>query len=167
MESFSVSSLMKTNVKKITADQNIMGASKIMHDSRIGSVVVIELEGPDTNPVGIVTESDVVRILGELKPWLSKIPLRELMSKPVITIQSSASLRDAIDAMSSHDIRRLVVVDQHSNMIGIVSEKDIFRRIAKDRQLVAEFFGSKYPTDNNKKILNKIAELDLWNPTKF
>jgi hypothetical protein len=52
-------------------------------------------------------------------------------------------------------------------MIGIVSEKDIFRRIAKDRQLVAEFFGSKYPTDNNKKILNKIAELDLWNPTKF
>src|SRR5262245_46763087 len=129
MESFSVSNLMNKDVKKITADQNIMGACKIMHDNQIGSVVIIELGDPNMKPVGIITERDIVRILGELKPWLSNMPLRELMSKPIISIRSSASLRDAIETMSSYRIRRLIVVDGASNMIGIISEKDILRRI--------------------------------------
>jgi len=46
---------MNKDVKKITADQNIMGACKIMHDNQIGSVVIIELEDPNMKPVGIIT----------------------------------------------------------------------------------------------------------------
>lgn len=166
MESLSVSNLMNKDVKKITADQNIMGACKIMHDNQIGSVVIIELEDPNMKPVGIITERDIVRILGELKPWLSNMPIRELMSKPIISIRSNASLRDAIETMSSYKIRRLIVVDSTSNMIGIISDKDILRRIAKDRQLVTEFFGSNYNADN-KEIFRKITEFDLGHPPKI
>ncbi len=166
MESFSVSSIMNADVKKITADQNIVGACKIMHDHQIGSVVIVELEDPSMKPVGIITERDIVRILGELKPWLSRMPLREFMSKPVITIESKASLRDASDTMNSHNVRRLVVVDAANNMVGIISEKDIFRKIAKNRELVAEFFGDRLPAEG-KKLFEKVADFNLGYPRKL
>jgi CBS domain-containing protein len=46
---------MKADVKKITVDQNVMAACKIMHDHQIGSVVIVELEDPSMKPVGIIT----------------------------------------------------------------------------------------------------------------
>jgi CBS domain-containing protein len=137
-----------------------------MHDHQIGSVVIVELEDPSMKPVGIITERDIVRILGELKPWLSRIPLRELMSKPVITIESKASLRDAADTMNSHNIRRLIVVDAANNMLGIISEKDIFREIAKNRELVAEFFGDRLPA-KGKKLFEKFADFNLDYPRRL
>jgi CBS domain-containing protein len=153
---------MSTNVKKQTDDQNIMGACKIMHDYKIGCVVIVELEDPDSKPVGIITERDIVRILGELKPWLFRTPLRELMSKPIITIQSKASLREAIDMMNSHDVRRLIVVDNDSKMTGIITEKDIFKEIAKNRAVIADFLGTDYPAEH-REVYERFADcmLDL------
>jgi CBS domain-containing protein len=166
MESFSVSTVMNVDVKKITADQNITGACKIMHDNQIGSVVIVELDDPKLKPVGIITERDIVRILGELKPWLSRLPLRELMSKPVITIESEASLKNAADTMNSHNVRRLIVVDAANNMVGIISEKDIFREMVKNRELVAEFFGERLPAES-KKLFEKVADFNLGDPRKL
>lgn len=91
MASVSVSTIMNADVKKITADQNIMEHVKLCMTIKIGSVVIGELEDPNMKPVGIITERDLVRILGDLKPWLSRMSLRDLMCKPVITIESKAS----------------------------------------------------------------------------
>jgi CBS domain-containing protein len=157
---------MNVDVKKITADQNITGACKIMHDNQIGSVVIVELEDPKLKPVGIITERDIVRILGELKPWLSRLPLRELMSKPVITIESKASLKDAADTMKSHNVRRLIVVDAANNMVGIISEKDIFKEMAKNRELVTEFLGDRLPPEGIK-LFEKFADFDLGHSRKL
>ncbi|MGC2428942.1 MAG: CBS domain-containing protein [Nitrososphaeraceae archaeon] len=50
-------------------------------------------------PVGIITERDIVRILGSLEPDLLKVPVRQLMSKPLITISSNSSIKDAMQTM--------------------------------------------------------------------
>ena len=160
MESLQVSSMMTKDVKKITADQNITGACKIMNDHGIGRVVIVELGDLDMQPIGIITERDIVRILGELKPWLYRVPLYELMSNPVIKIQSSASDRDATDLMYSRNIRRLLVVNSVNKMVGIISEKDIFKKIAKNRELVTEFFGSSYPA-KHKDVLERFMDFRL------
>jgi len=63
-------------------------------------------------PIGIITERDIVRILGSLEPSLLKAPIRELMSIPLITISLNGSIKDAMQTMQLKNIRRLVVVGE-------------------------------------------------------
>ena len=59
-----------------------------MDENNIGSVIVVDNE-INKRTVGIITERDVVRILGKLEPWLLSTPLSALMSKPLITLRSN------------------------------------------------------------------------------
>jgi predicted transcriptional regulator len=75
-----------------------------MHQNNIGSIIIVDNE-KDGMAVGIITERDIIRVLGELQPWLMSTPLRSIMSKPLVTIRSNASLKDGIQTMYSRNIR--------------------------------------------------------------
>ena len=47
-------------------------------------------------PVGIITERDIVRIFGTLDAASLHSPLREIMSKPLVTISINGSIKGAI-----------------------------------------------------------------------
>ena len=130
---------------------------QIMGEHKIGCVVIVEVGDVDMKPIGIITERDIVRILGELEPWSNQKSLRTMMSKPVITIESTASLKKAMDKMNSYNIRRLIVVDNNNRMIGINTEKDIFRQIAKSGGLIADLLGTDYPPEH-KEIYDRFGD---------
>ena len=142
-EKISVSDLMNTKVQTDFEDQNIMSACNIMSANNIGSVIIVTYD-KNRDPLGIITERDVVRILGKLDPNLLQTPLRSLMTKPLITIKQSASINDATKIMNDKKIRRLVVVDQNNKMIGILTQRDIFKAIDKDPDLFSEFYGNAF-----------------------
>lgn len=142
-EKISVSDLMNTKVQTDFEDQNIMSACNIMSANNIGSVIIVTYD-KNLDPLGIITERDVVQILGKLDPNLLQTPLRSLMSKPLITIEQSASINDATKIMNNKKIRRLVVVDQNNKMIGILTQRDIFKAIDKDPDLFSEFYGNAF-----------------------
>ncbi|MDQ6864567.1 MAG: CBS domain-containing protein [Thermoproteota archaeon] len=82
IEPISVSSFMTRDVKTEKEDQNVLTACRIMHENS-GSVIVVNKDDKNNNkPVGIITERDVVRLLGSLNPSLLHVPLRDIMSKP-------------------------------------------------------------------------------------
>ena len=121
-----------------------------------GAVIVVE----DESPVGIVTERDILdRVLrSERDPDQTKID--EVMSYPIISIDSTKPIRDAIQLMRDNDIRRLAVIENDS-LIGLTTERRLLnaahytyleqsRRIAAgtvgitfDRPVVA--YMSSYP----------------------
>lgn len=163
IESTPVSSLMTRNVITQTEDQNVHAVSKTMHENNIGSVVIVRNKDRDNDisssnkPIGIITERDIVRILGSLEPSLLKAPIRELMSKPLITISPNGSIKDAMQTMQLKNIRRLVVVDDEkegkenkhddNKMIGIITDKDIFRAIMKNQDLIPSFLSQQLPLE--------------------
>ncbi|HET7390856.1 MAG TPA: CBS domain-containing protein [Nitrososphaeraceae archaeon] len=163
IESTPVSSLMTRNVITQTEDQNVHAVSKTMHENNIGSVVIVKNKDRDNDiissnkPIGIMTERDIVRILGSLEPSLLKAPIRELMSKPLITISPNGSIKDAMQTMQLKNIRRLVVVDvekegkenkhDDNKMIGIITDKDIFRAIMKNQDLIPSFLSQQLPIE--------------------
>ena len=163
IESTPVSSLMTRNVITQTEDQNVHAVSKTMHENNIGSVVIVRNKDRDNDiissnkPIGIITERDIVRILGSLEPALLKASIRELMSKPLITILPNSSIKDAMQTMQLKNIRRLVVVNvekegkenkQNDNkMLGIITDKDIFRAIMKNQVLIPSFLSDQLPTE--------------------
>src|SRR3712207_2286422 len=119
IESIPVSSFMTRNVITETEDQNIQAVCKIMNENSIGSVVILK-RSDSNNPnrsnnnkeiVGIITERDIVRIIALLQPSSLTVPIREFMSKPVITLSPNNSIKDAIQTMQLKNIRTLPVVE--------------------------------------------------------
>lgn len=149
LDSLLVSSVMTNDVKTENENENIMTVCKVMRDNNIGCVVVVEIQNKEKIPVGIITERDIVNILGKLAIDF-RTPLSSLMSKPIISIQFNCSIREAIQLMNSTNIRRLVVVDANNKLVGIITEKDIFRQIAKNASMVTDFLGENYPLEHRE-----------------
>lgn len=56
---------------------------------------------------------------------MHRIPVRQIMRTPVHTIYPEAHVADAAQLLHDHDLRRLPVVDEHNNVVGIVTDSDI------------------------------------------
>ena len=129
IESIRVSSFMTRNVKTETEVQNVQAVCKTMNENNIGSIIVMTpLYENNQKPVGIITERDVVRIIGQLNPSLLRVPIKELMSKPLITLSTNSSIKDAMQTMQQNNIRRVPIVERET-IEGIVTDKDIFKAI--------------------------------------
>jgi CBS domain-containing protein len=143
IETLSVSSFMTRDVKTEKEDQNVLTACRIMHENNIGSVIIVKKDDKNNiKPVGIITERDVVHLLGSLNPSLLQTPLRDIMSKPLINVSINSSVRDAIQTMQQKNIRRLVISDGE-RMIGIITAKDVFRAIMNNQDLIPSLLGDK------------------------
>jgi len=150
---------MNPKVQTDFEDQNIMSACNIMYANNIGSVIIVTHD-KSGGPLGIITERDVVRILGKLEPNMLQTPLKSLMSKPLITIEQTASINDATKIMNNKKIRRLVVIDKNNKMIGILTQRDIFKAIDKDPDLFSELYGNAF-SSKFKEIYERYNKYSL------
>jgi CBS domain-containing protein len=93
----------------VTLDEDtlVAEAAKVMRDKDISCVLVVSKNSKE--PIGIVTERDMLyRVLAKnMGPY--KVTLKKIMSSPVITIDQQSSTAEAISLMRSKHIRRLVV----------------------------------------------------------
>jgi CBS domain-containing protein len=144
LESIPVSSIMISNVKTAEENQSIQGVCKILYENKIGSIVIVKNSSTSEKnkeskkiPVGIVTERDIVRLVSSSDKLSVDQPVHLLMKTPLITINPNNSIMDAMETMQQKDIRRLPVVDNRENMLGIVTDKDIFRVILKNQTLAS------------------------------
>lgn len=135
IESVQVSSIMTKDVKKAKEDQTLRAVASAMVEYDIGSMIIVK--NTDARlPVGIVTERDIVRLVGRPKMTFAT-QVREVMKKPLITVNPKASIRDAMQIMQMKDIRRLPIVE-NGKLMGIVTDKDIFRAILKSQTLITD-----------------------------
>jgi len=107
----------------VTADENapISEVARLMKKHNIGCVIVSDKNG---RPVGIITERDIVErmVAKDVKP--GEIKAKEIMSTPLVTIDSERTISDAAREMSRLNIRRLAVMYK-GELAGIISSKDI------------------------------------------
>jgi len=143
LDSISISEIVNKDVKVIEQEQNIFDTSKVMIDNNIGSVVVID-NNESKNPVGIVTERDVVRIVSTFALSDLQVPVRKLMSYPLITLSHNASVLDAMKLMNERKIRRVIILNE-STLIGIVTEHDIFNLLMSNKELITTVIAGDFP----------------------
>lgn len=140
LDSSGISSLMTKNIVVAEQDANIIGISRIMSNNNIGSVVIVE-DLKTRKPVGIITERDVIRSIGMLQPHQLVVPVREHMSHPLITLSSQATVLDAMKLMYEKKIRRIIILD-HDRLAGIITDKDIFRYLVENKDLLSDMITS-------------------------
>lgn len=119
---FAVRHIMTKNIISVKNDALVVEAASVMVKNDIGSVVVTK----DGNPVGIVTEKDIVKECCARRLCGGDLRVEEIMSAPLITIDADASLGEAALLMSDNKIRRLLVTEK-GKIVGIITEKDVLR----------------------------------------
>ncbi len=116
-----VKDVMTSHVVTVTSDEPVSKVAQLLAKYEIGCVIV---STADDKPIGIITETDIVKrvVAKDIKP--SKIKAKEIMSAPVITINADQTINEAARRMSQNNIRRLAVMHKGS-LAGIISSKDI------------------------------------------
>jgi CBS domain-containing protein len=114
----------------INTNPSIVDVARLMAKHRIGSVVVVE--GNNNNkPIGIITESDIIKKVIAQKKVAGQVAARHIMSSPLVVVKSIDSIDTAAEAMVKNKVKRLVVLEQDGAMTGVLSVSDIAKRLAK------------------------------------
>lgn len=114
----------------VTADsgKTAYDVADLMRNKKVSSVTVMDKKG---QPLGIITERDMVKRVCLKNLAASRIEVEEIMSSPLITIMSYDSIDTASRIMTKNKIKRLVVLEADNRIVGMLSVSDIIRHLAK------------------------------------
>ena len=112
---------MRKNVISIDSSMTVKDAAMMMADTNVGYVVITR----GNAPIGIFTERDFVKRIVSEERDLST-PLADVMSFPLITIDSGDTVWEAAEIMKRHKIHKAPVEDQ-GKLVGIITATDIVK----------------------------------------
>jgi signal-transduction protein with cAMP-binding, CBS, and nucleotidyltransferase domain len=107
------------------SSDTIFMISNLMKERKVGSIIIIN-EDEQNYPIGIITERDIVRRVISDNKDPKNTKANEIMSKPLITIETNTYVYDVSVKMAKNKIRRLPVV-KGKTLSGIVTITDIIK----------------------------------------
>ena len=115
-----------------------LSAARLMRARHVGDLVVVDEAHGDREPIGVVTDRDIViEVLGkDLDP--AKVSVRQIMRTPVIVAQWSEDVATAIERMRTHGVRRIPVMGEGGKLAGILCFDDLILQLASDANALAE-----------------------------
>jgi len=121
-----VSGYMSSPVYVITPTDTLAYARNLMFKKDVGRLVVVDRS---EKPVGIITMADVVEAVTGVNyaKTLDEIKVSEAMSKDLVTISPSRSIKAAAHLMIKHKIGGLPVVGKEDKLVGIITRTDLVR----------------------------------------
>jgi CBS domain-containing protein len=127
-----VSKFINRKMITISSDLTIQDAAKVMMESKVDSILVFE----KNKVTGMVTERDILHdiVARGLDP--STTILKEIAKGPLITINKTSPVKEALEMMKKYDIRRLVVVDKRP--IGLITQKIVCGNLSDKRVMLPE-----------------------------
>jgi IMP dehydrogenase len=114
----------------ISESASLAEAASILDARKISGLPVV---GAGGDVVGVLSQTDLIRARANshlVSTWPG-LPVGQIMTRPALTIASSASLEEAARVMEERRVHRLVVCDEAATPIGIISSSDLVRSWAR------------------------------------
>ena len=120
--------VMTKDVVCVTSDTSVSEAARLMKTEDIGPVLVVDNEQSKTL-VGIITDRDIVvkAIADGQDPKTT--PVGNVMSKKLVTVHPDDNVEVAMKAMAQFQLRRIPVVGENMQLVGIISQADVATRV--------------------------------------
>ena len=150
-----IKEIMSTKLETIDVTENAQEAAKKMNDKRISSVLVVDGDKQNGEPIGIVTERDLVIRVCAAGTNSKEVGIREIMSSPIATVEPQATVETAADLMLSNKVRHLLVVDEQTRKpVGIIAPSDLNKYLRANIDM----------DEVNARILDAIKAEELTEP---
>jgi CBS domain-containing protein len=109
-------------IQSVQPDAKLSAAIKLLGEKKIGAVLVMERGRIE----GILSERDIVRVLGERGAAVLEEPVNAVMTRKVISCKPSDTVGAIMEMMTSGKFRHLPVIDD-SRVVGLISIGDIVK----------------------------------------
>ena len=123
---------MSKDVVTVDVNDSIQDATRLLKKHNIRGLPVME----NGKLVGIVTDRDLKRAsasdattleIHELLYLISKIKIKEIMTKDPITIPVDSTIDEAAEVLLENKLSGAPVIDDNGRVVGIITQTDIFR----------------------------------------
>lgn len=142
----SIAEIMTEKLETIIISSSSQDAAKKMRDKDVSSLVVTD---NNKKPIGILTERDLVRKICTNDINSRDVLIKDILSSPLLTIDSKLSLEGAANAMIHNKVRHLLVVDNNIDRpIGIITATDFASYLKENLDM----------DEVNAKILESLKE---------
>ncbi len=105
-------------------DTDAATAVKLMHDKKAEAIIV---KNKNDEYVGIITDSDIRDKIVMRGEDSDRVPLKTIMSSPILTISAKATVRQALELMRLNVVKRVPVTD-NIHILGIVTQEGLAKR---------------------------------------
>ena len=112
-------------------DLSAREAAQLMREHHVGTLVVVDIKENSAQPIGIITDRDIVVELVAADVDIDSLAVGDIMSAEIVSTSEDTKLIDAIALMQSKGIRRLPVVDDAGMLAGILTVDDVIELIAE------------------------------------
>ena len=147
--------IMSTKLETIDITKNAQEAAKKMNEKRISSVLVVDGDNKREEPLGIVTERDLVIRVCAAGTNSKDVGIREIMSSPIVTVEPDATVETAAELMLSNKVRHLLVIDEQTRKpLGIIAPSDLNKYLRANIDM----------DEVNARILEAIKAEELTEP---
>jgi len=116
-------------VHSIGPDARVIDALKLMAEKEIGALVVVD----NGKLAGILSERDYARKVTLLGKSSNDIPVREIMTDKVLTVQPTQTVEDCMALMTSRRVRHLPVTEGEQ-LVGLLSIGDLVKEVIADQE---------------------------------
>jgi signal-transduction protein with cAMP-binding, CBS, and nucleotidyltransferase domain len=123
---FIVEAIMRTPPVVVKAWTSASETIDRMITRNVGSVIVVD---DKRRPLGIITEKDVLERVFKANRDPATTPSREVMSSPILTVEHTTSLEDALTRMRREKVRRLAVTEK-GTLVGQLTERRILTALS-------------------------------------
>lgn len=118
-----IDKIMDTSVPTLKKEAKISDAAKLIASKPHGCIVIVE----GKKPVGIITESDIVRNLVS-KKINQKEKVTKIMSSPITSIHPDTKLEKALEIIDTKHFGKYPVIENES-LVGVVTENEVVHSI--------------------------------------
>ena len=117
--------VMERKIPQLPPTASLATAVAHMLEHQVDYLIITE----GTQPLGILTERDIPRLLTTC-PQPEQMLLSEAMSSPILSISVDESVTAALELMNHHHLRHIPVVDGAGRLTGVVSQHRLFEQLA-------------------------------------
>ena len=143
--------LCNRDVVTITRDAGIIDAAKLMRDHHVGCLVVVENREGQTEPVGILTDRDIVIEVIAEECGIADVSVGDVMSYTLLKVNEKETVFDTAQRMRARGVRRVPVIRDNGELAGILALDDILEMLSEELTLLARLTSREAEQEQKKR----------------
>jgi len=132
-----VGEMCSRGVVSVFESASLRDVATLMKERHVGTVVVIAKSPVTPQPVGIITDRDIVRAQLQHVADLSRLRVADVMTQSPLTMRDDEEIEDAIETLRARGVRRAPVVNARGDLIGFLSTDDLVGEVARQLSTLA------------------------------
>lgn len=134
-----------------TREMTIAAAARLMRDRHVGSLVVVEDSGNRQEPVGIITDRDIVIEVIAENVGVDEVTVGDIMTYALLKVNVQDSIFETAQRMRARGVRRVPVIEATGELAGILALDDILELLSEELSLLTRVTSREAEQEKKKR----------------